>query len=241
MLRSHRSCPMRRIGLPSVRRRKSSSVHANSSASVLAREPFARCRSRAACSSWRTCSRGRSAGSRRSRRCGWPSAGAAPAESARVLDGEVRDAAPRIEPARRDDGLRGAHVDAGAAAAAVRAQRARSAAAPCRRRSRPGRTSSPRRGRAPACACRASPGRCASRQLGLEHRGRVGEGAVAEGADLFGDALGQFLPGGCAAPCGSPAPARRRTRWPRRGARGARTRWPATRGRCRAAGNPCAR
>jgi hypothetical protein len=40
----------------------------------------------------------------------------------------------------------------------------------------------------------AAPALAAARgQLGLEHRRRIGEGAVAEGADLFGDALGQFL------------------------------------------------
>ncbi len=40
-----------------------------------------------------------------------------------MLDGQVRDAPPRIEPLRRHDRLRRAHVDAGAAAAAVRGAR----------------------------------------------------------------------------------------------------------------------
>ena len=54
----------------------------------------------------RTCSRGRRPGSRRSHRCGCPSAGGARRDRALVLDRQVGDAAPRIEPVGRGEGAR---------------------------------------------------------------------------------------------------------------------------------------
>jgi hypothetical protein len=63
----------------------------------------------------RTCSRGRPAGSRRSRRCGCPWRAQLARDGAVVLDRQVADAAPRVQPVGRHDGLRRAGVDAGAA------------------------------------------------------------------------------------------------------------------------------
>jgi hypothetical protein len=79
--------------------------------------PVRRCASR-------TCSTGTPAGSRRSRRCGCRSAAAGlRRDAAFVFDGEVADAAPRVQPVRRDDRLGRADLDAARAAAAVRAGR----------------------------------------------------------------------------------------------------------------------
>jgi hypothetical protein len=112
-------------------------------------------------------------------------------DRAGMFDGQVADAAPRVQPVGRHDGLRGADLDAGAAAAAM-ALAGASSGRPGPRRSRPGRTSSRPRVQQPACACRASPGRRAG-QFHLQHRRRVGEDAVAEGAHLLGQPVGQLL------------------------------------------------
>jgi hypothetical protein len=143
-----------------------------------------------------------------------------------VLDGQVGDAAARIQPVRRHDRAGGADVDAGAAVPQW-SPPARWPARQSPRRSRPGRTSSRLRGSAPACGGRASPGRCA-RPVPLQHRRRVCKDAMAEGADRFADALGSASAGGNAAPCDSPGPARKARRSPPAAAPGARTRSPAS-------------
>ena len=108
-----------------------------------------------------------------------------------VLDGEVGNAAPRIEPLRRDDGLRRAHVDACAAAAAMRrhgfARRQRHVDVDLAQEEHRARVAVEHERVLAAPALPAARG-----QLGFEHRGGVGEGAVPEGPDLFGDALGQL-------------------------------------------------
>ena len=152
---------MRRIALPSVRRRNSASPQAHSSSSVGVASAVARVE----------------VGQRAALRVLVPRAdqlavvAAVDAVADRgaqldrdrpfVLDRQVGDAAPRVEPVRRDDRLRRADVDAGACS--------------CRSAARPASVERQRQvdvdlaeeehraglaATAPACACRASRGRC---------------------------------------------------------------------------------
>jgi hypothetical protein len=68
----------------------------------------------------RTCSTGRRRGNRRSHRCGCPSLAEFERDRAFVLDREIGDAAPRIEPVRRRKGIGRACGLAGVAASARR-------------------------------------------------------------------------------------------------------------------------
>ena len=112
-----------------------------------------------------------------------------------MFNGQVGDAAPCIEPVRRDDGLGRADVDAGAAAATGTVAAGQTGA---------GRqrdvdidfTQKKHRTRVPVQHQRvlAAPALAAARgQLGLQHRCRIGEHAVAERAYALGDLIGQFL------------------------------------------------
>ena len=116
-------------------------------------------------------------------------------DAAAVLNRQVRDAAARIHLPRCDDGPRRAGIQARGAAAAVHADRLG------RRQRQIDVDFAQKKGgtglavehqavlAAPALA--AAPG-----QLGLEHRGRIGERAVAKRPQLLGHALGQFLQAG---------------------------------------------
>ena len=102
-----------------------------------------------------------------------------------VLDRQVRNAAPRVKPVRRDDGLRGAHVDAGAATAAVRRDGIAGGEGQVdvnltQKKHGTGFTVEQQR----VLAAPALP--AARGQFGFEHRGRIGEDAVAELLDLRG-------------------------------------------------------
>ena len=109
-----------------------------------------------------------------------------------VFDGQVGDAAARIEPVRRDDRLGRADVDAAHAGAAMRAGR---------RVDRQRQVDvdlaeeEPRAAvlvdQAGVLADPAQPG--VARQRALEHRRRVDEHAMAERPDLLGDAVGELL------------------------------------------------
>lgn len=109
-----------------------------------------------------------------------------------MFNRQVRDAAPRVKPVGRNDGLGRAHGDAGAATAAMpRHRRAR----------RQGHidinfTEKKHRPRFPVeqqrvLAAPALP--TAGGQLGFEHRGRVGEGAVTKLRHMPGNFLAEFL------------------------------------------------
>jgi hypothetical protein len=108
------------------------------------------------------------------------------------LDGQVGDAAPRIEPPWSEDGLGRADVDAGAALAAVGAGR-------LVHRQRQVDQDSPMKNIEPALARQQQRVLAAPAQAGLfrqrqfHHRRRIREHAVAEIADLRLDALGQLL------------------------------------------------
>ena len=109
-----------------------------------------------------------------------------------MLDGEVRDAAPCIQPVRRNDGLRRADVDAGGATAAMRRDRLARRQGQvdinfAEEKHRSGFTVQQQRVLA-APALPASGG-----QLGLQHRGRVGEDAVTEPFHLPGNFFTQCL------------------------------------------------
>ena len=102
-----------------------------------------------------------------------------------MLDRQVRNAAPRVKPVRRDDGLRGAHVNAGAATTAVRrdglAGRQRKIDVNLtQEKHRPGFAVEQQ------CMLAAPALPAAGGQLGFKHRGRIGEDAVAEHAYLGG-------------------------------------------------------
>jgi tRNA threonylcarbamoyladenosine biosynthesis protein TsaE len=109
-----------------------------------------------------------------------------------VLDRQVGNAAPRVEPVRRDDGLRGAHGYAGGATAAVR----RDGLAGGQSQVHVDFAQKKHRARfaveqqrvlaAPALSAACS-------QLSFKHRGRIGEDAVAELFDLRGDFFTQRL------------------------------------------------
>src|SRR5688500_13242835 len=109
-----------------------------------------------------------------------------------VLDGEVRDAAPRIELVGRADRLRRADVDAALAAAAVivlrRIGRQRQVAIDLAQEEPRARIAVEEQ-RVLAAPAQAR----ALRQLDLDDRSRIGEGAVAERPDLPLDALAQRL------------------------------------------------
>ena len=109
-----------------------------------------------------------------------------------VFDRQVGNTAPRVQPVRCDDGLRGAHGDAGTAAAAV------TGGGLCGRQGQvdidlaeekhgPGVTAEQQRVFAAPALARAGG------QFGLQHRGGVGESAVAHGLHMGGDALAQLL------------------------------------------------
>ena len=112
-----------------------------------------------------------------------------------VFYGQVGNAAPGIELVRRNDGPRGADIDAGAAGAAVRRHRG----AGRQSQVHIDFTEEEHRARlaveqqrvlaAPALAAAGS-------QLSLQHRRRVGEGAMAQFFDMRGDPLGEFLQAG---------------------------------------------
>ena len=109
-----------------------------------------------------------------------------------VLDRQVADAAPRIEPVGRDDGLRGAHVDARRAAAAMRVE-------PLGERQRQVEVDLAQKEHRTRLAVQrervlAAPAQTAARgQLHLEHRCRVGEHAMPERPHRLRDAIGQRL------------------------------------------------
>jgi hypothetical protein len=110
----------------------------------------------------------------------------------RVFDRQIRNAAPRVQPPRRDDGLRGADADAGTAAAAVLGHRLG------RRQRQVHIDFAQKKHRARIAAQHqcvfAAPALAAARgQLGLEHRRRIGERAKAHRPDVCGDAFAQFL------------------------------------------------
>ena len=118
-LRMKRSRPVRLTGVPAKRARKAASSSASSSASGGSR-CSARRRAASRARPRRTCSTGRRPGSRRSRRCGCPSrARNSRGDVALVLDGQVGDAAARIELVGRGEGIGRADVEAAAAAAAM--------------------------------------------------------------------------------------------------------------------------
>ena len=160
-LRCQRAWPMRRIALPSVRRRNSASLQAHSCSSVGAVQRVARVE----------------VGQRRALRVLVPRADELAVVAAVdavadqrpqlerdrpvVLDRQVGDAAPRIEPVRRRRWPASGRRRCRRCSCRNAPRPAASAAAPGRRRSRRGRTSTRRRATAPACACRASRGRCA--------------------------------------------------------------------------------
>ena len=109
-----------------------------------------------------------------------------------VLDRQVRNAAPRVQPVRRDDGLRGADVDAGAAAAAVRRDGLAGGQGKvnidfAKKKHGPG-FAVQQQGVLAAPALPAAGG-----QLGFKHGGRIGEDTVAELFDLCGDFFTQGL------------------------------------------------
>src|SRR4051812_36043888 len=108
-----------------------------------------------------------------------------------VLDGEIRDAAPCIELVRRNDGLRWTDVDAAVAGAAVLI---------CRYVGRQRQVGvhlaeeEPRSGAVQKQRVLAAPADArAGSELDLHHRRRIGEHAVAEGADLILDAGTELL------------------------------------------------
>jgi hypothetical protein len=107
-----------------------------------------------------------------------------------VLDRQIRDAAPRIEPLRPDDRLRRADLDARGAVAAMRGrrlgQRQREIDVDlAEKEHRAGRAVENQR----VLAAPADP--AARGELDLEHRRRIGEDAVAERTDLLGERIGQ--------------------------------------------------
>ena len=109
-----------------------------------------------------------------------------------VFDGQVGDAAPRIQLVGRDDGLRRTHIDAGAAAAAMGRGRRRG------RQRQVDEDLAQEEHRAAVALQRqrvlAAPADAAARgQFHLQHRRRIGEHARAQRADLFGQAVGQRL------------------------------------------------
>ena len=96
-----------------------------------------------------------------------------------MLDRQVRNAAPRVKPVRRDDGLRGAHGNAGAATATVRRHRIAGGQRQidvdfAQKKHGTGFTVEQQR----VLAAPALP--ASSGQFGFKHRGRIGEDAVAE-------------------------------------------------------------
>ena len=109
-----------------------------------------------------------------------------------MLDRQVRNAAPRVKPVRRDDGLRGAHGYAGAATATVRRHRIAGGQRQvninfAQKEHRPGFAVQQKRVLA-APALPASGG-----QFSFKHRGRIGEDAVTEVLDLRSDFFTQCL------------------------------------------------
>ena len=117
-LRTKRSRPMRLTGDFENSARNAASSSRASSASDGARNSRARqvsLRGRPA----RTCSTGRRRGSRRSHRCGCRCLAELVRDRPLVLDGQVGNAAPRIELVGRGEGVGRADVEAGAAGAAM--------------------------------------------------------------------------------------------------------------------------
>jgi len=113
-------------------------------------------------------------------------------DGAVVLDGQVRDAAPRVQPVGCDDGARRAHLDARAAAAAVRGRGLGG------RQCQVDEDLAEEEHRAGVALQRqrvlAAPAGAAARgQLHLEHRRRIGEHARAQRADFGGEPVGQLL------------------------------------------------
>ena len=109
-----------------------------------------------------------------------------------VFDGEVRNTAPRVQPVRRHDGLRRADRDAGAAAAAMPGHGLRGGQRQVDinlAQKKHGAGFAAEQQRVLAAPAQAAAGG----QFGLEHGRRVGEGAVAKGAHVLGDAFAQLL------------------------------------------------
>ncbi|MDT4852973.1 hypothetical protein FQZ97_872270 [compost metagenome] len=113
-------------------------------------------------------------------------------DGAGVFDGEVRDAAARVQPVRPQDGLGRTHLDAGAAAATVRAHGLAGRQGDVQidlAQEKHGSRFAAEHQRVFATPALAA----AAGQLGFEHRSRVGEHAVAQRPHGLGDAVGQFL------------------------------------------------
>ena len=116
-LRTKRSRPVRLIGDLGEQRLRNAASSSRASSARLGARNSSRARASPRGLPARTCSTGRRRGNRRSRRCDCPCSG----RSSRgigpfVLDREIGDAAPRIEPVGRRKRRRRADVEAGAAA-----------------------------------------------------------------------------------------------------------------------------